>query len=107
MITTLDKTAKEGGTYTVQILFRDEDKNSVVPNEITYTLSDKLGNVINSIENISITPASTLNITLTGASLTPGWKILTIKGTYDSSYGVNLPLRDSVKFYVDDLIKEG
>ena len=106
MITTLDNT-KEGSTYTIQTKFKDEENTLISPNELTYTVSDTEGNIINKLEDVIITPSSIINITLFGDSLTPGWKIVTLKGIYNSTYGTDLPLRDSCRFFVDDLLKEG
>ena len=106
-IKTLSKEAKEGGTYVIELRFKDEDGNLVNPNTLEWWLSDTNGNPINNKEAISVSsPTSTTNVVLMGNDLTPGWKIFTIKGTYDSNYGNNLLLRDAIKFYVRDLIEE-
>lgn len=106
-ITTLSKQAKEGGTYVIELRFKDEEGNYVDPNELSWWLSDTNGAPINSREDVPVSsPSSVMNIVLTGEDLTPGWKIFTIKGTYDSDNGTNLSLRDAVKFYVEDLIEE-
>jgi len=107
-ITTLSKEAKEGGTYVIELKFKDEDGNLVNPNTLKWWLSDIKGNPINKREGIVVDdPTSTTNIVLMGNDLTPGYKIFTIKGTYNSSYGNDLLLRDAIKFYVRDLIEEG
>lgn len=106
-ITTLSKEAIEGGTYVIELKFRDEDKNLVSPNTLEWWLSDIEGNPINSREGVSVdSPTSVTNIVLMGDDLTPGWKIFTIKGTYNSNYGSDLLLRDAIKFYVRDLVEE-
>lgn len=106
-ITTLSKEAKEGGTYVIELKFRDEDGNLTDPNTLSWWLSDVNGNPINNREDVTVdSPASITNVVLMGDDLTPGWKIFTIKGTYDSSYGTGLLLRDAIKFYVRDLIEE-
>ncbi len=106
MITLKDQ-ANEAGTYVVSFYFKDEDENPTVPNYLNWTLTDEVGNIINEREAVSIDAdklASSMYITLTGSDLPPGYKILTIHGTYNSTYGTNLPLRQSVKFYVVNLV---
>lgn len=106
-ITTLSKEAKEGGTYVIELKFKDEDGNFTNPNTLEWWLSDTSGNPINNREAVPVSdPTSVTHIVLQGADLTPDWKIFTIKGTYNSNYGNDLPLRDAIKFYVRDLIEE-
>jgi hypothetical protein len=106
-IDTLNKEAKEHGTYIVELKFRDETNTLVVPNTLSWTLTDEENNVINSrLDVIVDIPDSIINIVLSGNDLEPGYEILTIKGTYNSTYGLNLPLTDSVKFLVQDLVPE-
>ena len=104
---TLNNQAKEGGTYVIVITFKDENKNLLTPYNLTWWLSNEVGDPINNRENVSATvTAGILNIVLQGNDLTPGYKILTIKASYNSTYGTGLPLRDAVKFYVQDLVEE-
>jgi len=105
--------AVEESSYLIQVLFKDGDGNAVVPNAVTWTLTDVEGNVINSRTAVVATPASTVNILLSGDDLALGVtvghvkrikRILTIQATYTSSYGVNLPLKSSVEFEVENLV---
>ena len=106
-ITTLSKQAQEGGTYVVQFKFKDEDWSFVDPTSLSWWLSDENGSPVNNRENVVVNlPAYDEYIVLKGNDLTPGYKILTIKGTYNSNYGSDLPLHDSFKFYVRDLVGE-
>jgi len=104
---TLEKQGNEAGTYIIQVKFKDEEGNLVTPYNLTWWLSDTEGNPINNREDVSATAENgVVNIVLSGNDLTPGFKIFTIKGSYDSTYGNNLPIRDVCKFYITDLIEE-
>jgi len=102
--------AIEQSTYVVTLTFKDEDGNSVSPNSIKWTLTDSAGNVINSRQDVSISPASSVSIVLRGDDLAlqasesdVGQRILTVEATYDSDKGSNLPLKDELSFYVVNL----
>jgi hypothetical protein len=77
MSTTISTTIlPEKGVGFVQVVFKDEDDNLVVPNAgtIKWTLTDNplagnTANVINSRELVDITSASTINIVLEGDDL--------------------------------------
>lgn len=104
---TLKKQGNEAGTYIVQIKFKDEDDNLVTPYNLTWWLSDVEGNPINNREDVSASAEDgIINVILSGNDLTPGFKIFTIKGNYDSTYGTNLPIRDVCKFYINNLLEE-
>lgn len=106
-ITTLSKEAREGGTYVIEIKFKDEDGNFTNPDTLEWWLSDIKGNPINGREAVPVeNPTGLTNVVLTGDDLVPGYLIFTIKGTYSSTYGSDLPLRDAIKFYCRDLIEE-
>lgn len=92
----------EGGTGVITASFTDEDGTAVIPTTLTYTLLQD-GNVVNSKEDVSVTPASTVNIVLSGADLINGTTKIIIKGTYNSTYGNNLPLKQWESFEVIDL----
>ena len=61
---------------------------------------------------VSITPAVNVNIVLSGLDLAISAgitsdaeaRILTVEAVYNSTYGSNLPLKDSVKFYINNLV---
>lgn len=106
--------AVEKSTYIVTATFKDEDGTLVVPNIITWTLTDESGAIINSRENVSVAiPLSTINIVLQGLDLamqageTTGTigRVVTINADYNSTLGSNLPLKGEVKFYIDNLLK--
>lgn len=101
--------ANEKGTFKITAAFADETDASMTPNTgLNWTLTDDAGNVINSRSAVTITPASSVDIILSGNDLAIGnngtKRILTIQGTYDSSAGSNLPLKDEIVFYIHDLL---
>lgn len=108
MPTKLTVDADEESTYVVGATFTDEDGDSAVPSSITWTLTDAAGNVINSRENVSITPAASINIVLSGDDLAIGTngtsRRVTIKATYNSSLGSGLPLTGECYFSIADLL---
>lgn len=112
MATKLTLKANELSTYVVTVEFLDENDQAVIPTALTWTLSDRMGNVINSRQDVSIFDLSAaVDIVLSGNDLkvlpaTIGeTRTLTIKATYDSSSGSNLPLNDEVEFAVKNLQK--
>jgi len=109
MPSTLTTRAVEGSTYIVTAAFEDEDENAVTPNDLTWTLTDRHGNVINDREDEVITPDTSVDIVLTGDDLQVGDDeratvlTVTIEGTYDSDAGTDLELKDSTTFPIDGL----
>jgi hypothetical protein len=102
--------AKEQSTYVVEATFKDEYGGDVTPRSITWTLADPDGAVINGRQSVSITPATTVSIVLTGPDLDlgatehiAGKRFLIIEARYNSTYGTNLYMSDHVSFYIDDV----
>jgi hypothetical protein len=110
MIVQLATPAPERGTYIIDASFFDEDEVSVVPNSgsLTWTLTDTLGTVVNSRLNVAITSAAIVHIVLSGLDLAIGDGLLSVQrkvlivGTYNSSLGSNLPIRQEIEFSIDD-----
>lgn len=104
MPTKLKLTAVEKSTFAITSEFTDEESEPVVPNEITWTLKDSLGNIVNEREDVDVTPSESVVIVLSGDDLSKiGSNIVTVIGTYNSSLGNNLPIRDEVEFDVLNL----
>jgi hypothetical protein len=111
MPTYLTTTAEEESTYLISAAFTDENDVAVVPDTITWTLTDADGNVINSREDVSVSsPAASVDIVLSGddLGLQAGEtgdvvRILTIEATYDSDAGDDLPLKDKATFIIKNL----
>jgi len=109
MATELTVSATEGSTYVITASFTDEDGSAVVPDTVTWTLTDTLGTVINSRQDVSETPASSIEIVLTGDDLAvDGYnspvRVFTVEGTYTSlTHGAGLLLTGSATFTVERL----
>ena len=108
-----DQAANESGTYAITVSFTDEDGAAVVPNSpLTWSLTkaDRV-TIVNSRVNVSITPASSITIVLTGDDLAKdagqliSWRYLVIEGTYNSTLGNDLPLKDHLRFPIVDIAK--
>ncbi len=101
--------AVEKSTYAVQVDFTDENGGAVKPNSITWCLTDGSGNIVNSRSNVPVTPATSIDIALSGDDLnitTNGkTRALIIQAVYDSDLGTNLPLNDQAIFEIYDLDK--
>lgn len=111
IITTLSDRATEESTYVVTASFYDENDDPVTPTTVTWTLTDEDGVVINSREDVSITPGTSVDIVLSGDDLTCGnaahaARILTVDAMYNSDLGSGLPLKGAVRLIVDGLITE-
>jgi hypothetical protein len=111
-IETLEDAAFENDTFSVKVTFTDSNNEEFTPNDLTYTLSDKKGNIINELENIEISPSSSVYITFTGDDLSLinptakyEWRVLTVKGSYDDIVlGNNLSIAREFHFKVLGLI---
>lgn len=95
--------AVEGSTYVVQVTFKDEAGESMVPVGASWSLCDNTGSIVNSRSAVPITPASTVSIVLSGADLSfelnsMSQRVLTVTGTYDGAYGSNLPIAEEFTF---------
>lgn len=88
--------------------FADDNGAAVVPNSgLNWTLTDASGNVINSRNGVTLTPASSVTIKLSGDDLAIGAngteRHLLIQGTYASG-GDTLAIKDAAIFFIDDLV---
>ena len=100
--------AKDGSTYVVTADFTDEDGVAVIPNSIEYKLTDINGSVINGKSAEAVTPASSVEIVLSGLDLqreNGEYFYVTITADYDSSLGNGLPLVDQGRFSVADFVE--
>lgn len=114
-LTVLTTDIVEESTAVISASFLDEDSVAVIPDTITWTLSDLLGTIINSREDVSVdTPAASTDIVLSGDDLafqsSESGKIkvtrkLLVEATYTSSLGSGLPLKDEVRFSIRNLLK--
>lgn len=97
--------AVEGSTFVITVSLTDEAGNAVVPKTGTWSLIDLKGNIINSRENVAISPlAASYDVVLSGDDLPAKTLRLLIQATYDSDKGADLNLRDEIAFNVTDLV---
>lgn len=111
MPVTLTTPAVEQSTYAITALFFDETGAAVAPNAdtLTWSLLKKDGTVVNNRLNVPIVSAATVTIVLHGAdlALTTGeskTRIVLLRGTYNSSLGTNLEIKDEITFSVAALV---
>jgi len=107
--TALTTEAVERSTFVIRASFTDETGAAVAPNSgLTWTLTDMVGNVVNSRTAVAITSAATITIVLHGADLAlsdtfrDNRRVVTIQGTYTSSLGT-LEIVDQVAFAIINL----
>jgi len=109
MPVTVATPANEKSTLVITASFTDEAGSAVTPDSIAWTLTNDGGrNIINRREDVSATPASSVNIVLSGDDLAlsndaDATRRLTIEATYTSTYGSGLPLKESVSFTVSNI----
>ena len=99
----------EEGVALITMSFTDEDGNSITPDNLAWQLMDKFGNIIND-RDFDSGYFSGNTVLLSGDDLAlqddldDGVRYLGIKGTYDSTYGTSLPLKDEYKFTICSLL---
>jgi len=110
MATLLSERAQQQSTIIITVSFADENGKAVTPTSVTWSLTDTSESIINSRDDVSITPATSVDIVLSGDDLTlsatekiAGKRWLIVKAIYNSDYGTGLYMKDSAVFYVDNL----
>jgi hypothetical protein len=109
MSTSITVTPAEKGTAKVTAgPFLDEDASEVTPNSITWKLTDRNGNVINSRTAVTVTPAATVEFALSGDDLALSGddtgRVLLISWEYDSSLGSDLVGREQAHFSIEAMV---
>lgn len=109
MPATLTTPAVERSTYVISASFTDEAGVAATPTSLEWTLTDDYGTVINNRQDVALTPAEAVDIVLSGddlaiteASATVARKV-TIRATYNSTYGIGLPWVDQCLFTITNL----
>ena len=106
----LSNKAVEESTFAITAAFTDSAGNAVVPNSLTWSLSDRDGTIINSREDVAIaTPAASTTVVLSGDDLAladpdNSIRVFIIKGNYDDpTLGNGLPIQDEAIFEIENL----
>jgi len=109
MPTNLTTEPSEKGTYVITAAFTDENSQAKIPTTLEWKLTDKSGNVINSRSAVTLTPAASVSIVLSGDDLAlsslsdDGQRAFLLTGTYDSNLGSDLPIKEEARFTVANL----
>lgn len=101
--------ATEESTFVITVVFKDEDGTLVIPVSATWSLSTIDGTIINERDSVGISPASSVDIILSGDDLQileadSLSRVLTIEGTYNSALGSSLPIKDEIYFSIQNLV---
>lgn len=104
--------AVERSTFVVTVSFLDEENDPVTPKSAVWSLVDVRNSIINGRENVVISPLdSTVDIVLFENDLvvTGGHdedkRYLVVEAVYDSDIRNDLPLKDHLEFYVQNIKK--
>ena len=103
------KTIPEQGSATFRCAFKDETGTLVAPASLYWDLTALDGSVIAYNQEVT-SLASTTYVTLYGTHLrilagedSYGERLITFRGTYNSTYGSGLPIHKQIKFRVQNL----
>jgi hypothetical protein len=113
MPVSISTVADEKSTYIITCDFADELGAATVPDSIVWSLTDNDGTVINSLNQISETPAASVDVVLsgddlqilTGESANIVIRRFTVEWTYTSDAGSNLPGKVEAYFPLENLTK--
>lgn len=103
MATIITTDPVDEGALGISIAFTDENGGAVTPSAASWTLKDRVGNVINSREDVTISSLSTtVYILLEGDDLnyTSSTRYFTIEYTYTSDTYGEVTDKDILIFYV-------
>lgn len=113
----------EEGVYKISFILQDESDNIVIPNTISWQLSNNIGTIVNNNTFVSNDITGTQEtITIDGvtgsgfvvllrgddlafqSSYDDGKRIFAIKATYDSTLGSDLPFKSELSFTITNLV---
>ena len=109
----LEDHVQEESTALFSLTFTDEAGVTIQDADITslnWTLTDTAGNIINSRDAVDIpSPTNPQKILLQGYDLVISGadnvqRVLTVEGTYNSTNGSDLPIKDQCRFWIDSLV---
>ena len=97
-------TVFDKSTKVAVISFFDEANVAMTPTGVTWSLYDEDGAIVNNRSNVPATPATVVNIVLSGLDVVyvapTSQRVLVVEATYTGTYGTGLPLKDYFKFTV-------
>jgi len=107
MPTKFEVAAPELGTIVITASFTDENGVAVTPSTCAWMLVNSAGTVINGRSSVSLVPAPTVTVALTGDDLSmleaetgeTAKRYFVLRGTYTSTLG-SLAFADYCTFYV-------
>ena len=106
-MTILSRVASDRSTYIITISFFDEEEDTMVPDTLEWYLTDEVGTIVNGRSAEEVTPAEEVTVVLKGDDLaaSAGTKrVFTIKGTYTSTLGAELPFTAACRFNVAEWV---
>ncbi len=112
MATALELKATEESTYVLNIAFEDEDDVPIIPNSATWTLTDDLGNIVNS-RDAEVIPslAASKDVVLTAldlelaTTLHGNHRVFLVEYIYDSTLQNDLAAKSEATFDIENLTK--
>lgn len=108
MIIMLPEVPQEGSTIVITVEFLDEEGTAYIPKSCFWTLTDKLGNIINGKDRvIALVTATSHKFVIYGDDLLcvdTKYRLFTIEGVYDSINGYDLPYRQDASFTIADMV---
>lgn len=108
----LTKTAVEGSLFIIKVSFFDAAEDGtfipVTPNTVQWSLYSLRRNIVNSREDVVVSPSPSFFIVLSGDDLSIDLygtiRYALIEAEYDSdTFGSNLPFKEEVRFNVRQL----
>lgn len=109
-MTQLTETPNEGSTIVITVNFLDLDGAAFTPKTCAWSLTLKDGTVINARDRVSATVTGTSHdFVISGDDLlfSEGKdRYFTVEGTYDSTYGNDLPYREEAKFSIANTVRD-
>lgn len=93
----------EKGTLPLVCTFTDSDGDPLTLDTLSWSLRDGVG-IVNSRDVITVTPAASVTIVLSGLDLAIGaggpGRVLTLQGTFTSTLGADKPYTDEITFEI-------
>lgn len=109
-MTQIDVQPLQDGSAKATATFTDEDTppNAVTPLTANWTLTDGLGNAINSRRHVTLAPAASISWLISAADLAISdngtERILIVDWTYNSTLGSNIPGRAQAQFSIEPVV---